>query len=213
MGRQFESNENETPSSGMGGSCCSANQLSSQAKEVIQNAKARAGEEVKSTLQWVEREGVSAVEAQKERFAGVVDRVVSVIDNAADKMEQEGDDTLGLYVRSLSDKVQRTSQYLHEQDVRKITQDLGSFLRRHSEVAIAATLIAGFALGRFLRASGRSAQYGEGDYEAGESGSFGGFGESMESEAEFPGEQPAMAEGPERTSAGQFSGTGTAAPM
>lgn len=219
MGRQFQSNETEPLSSGMGEACGSVNQLSSQAREVIQNAKARAGEEVSATMQWVEREGVGAVEAQKERLAGVVDRLVSVIDCAADKMEQEGDDTLGLYARSLSDKVHRTSQYLHQQDVRQITQNVGSFLRRHSEVVIATTLIAGFVLGRFLKASGREPQYSEPDYDGGE-GRIGGFGANIESGAgssfggsDFESQGPSMSDEPERTNIGQFSGSGSSAPM
>jgi hypothetical protein len=199
----------------MGGSCCSVNQLSSQAKEVIQNAKTRAGAEVNATMQWVEREGVSAVEAQKERLAGVVDRVVSVIDSAAEKMEQEGDDTLGMYVRSLSDKVHRTSQYLHEQGVRQITQDAGSFLRRHSEVVVAATLIGGFAIGRFLKASGRRTEFSEPDYGAGETGEIGGFGENLGAPtgSHFEGQTPSMSDEPEHTNIGQFTGSGSAAPM
>jgi hypothetical protein len=113
-------------------------------------------------------------------------------------------------VRSLSDKVHRASQYLHDQDARQITQSVGSFLRRHSEVVIAATLIAGFALGRFLKASNRSTSFYEPDYGVGETGTIGGFSEAVETEADAANQPIGMQDKPERTGVGQFSGS---APM
>ena len=213
MGRQFQPKETEFPT-GREQTCGSAKHLSSQAKEALHKAKNRAGEEVTATMEWVQREGVGAVEAQKERLAGTIDRVVSMLDCTAEQMEQEGDETLGLYARSLSDKVQRASRYLHEQDVRQIGQSLGSFLRRHSEVVIAGTLIAGFVLGRFLKASGRS-NYSESAYEpeygVGDAGPIGGFGEDVESGADVVQQPEMLPDQPERRDVGEFGRSGAGA--
>lgn len=215
-GRQFQPNETEF-STGVSQSGGSISQLTSQAKQALHKARSRAGEEVGATMEWVEKEGVGAVESQKERLAGAIDRVVSVIDRTADQMEQEGDGTLGMYARSLSDKVHRASQYLHEQDVRRISSDVGSFLRRHSEVVIAATLIAGFAIGRFLKASGRSESGFEPDYEPdygiGETGTIGGFGEDVESGADVAEQPEGVSHYPQRRNAGEFDPSGAGGPI
>lgn len=124
------------------------------------------------------------VSERKDRAAEQVSNFAGSLRDAARKLE-EGDGgatALGRYATTAADQVERVSQYLRDRDLNSFVRDAETFARRHPDVFLGGTFIAGLILARFFKASERRH---EGDYDetawqsagyaAGTTGSYGAY--------------------------------------
>lgn len=152
-----------------------------QAKGLASEAKNEAlgmAEQAKSHVQ-------NLVGERKDRAAEQVSNFAGSLRDAARKLE-EGDGgatALGRYATTAADQVERVSQYLRDRDLNSFVRDAETFARRHPDVFLGGTFIAGLILARFFKASDRR---NEGDYNetawqsagyatAGTTGSYGAY--------------------------------------
>ena len=151
-----------------------------QAKGLASEAKNEAlgmAEQAKSHVQ-------NLVGERKDRAAEQVSNFAGSLRDAARKLE-EGDggaSALGRYATTAADQVERVSQYLRDRDLNSFVRDAETFARRHPDVFLGGTFIAGLILARFFKASERrnEGEYNEAwqtaGYEtAGTTGSYGAY--------------------------------------
>lgn len=152
-----------------------------QAKGLASEAKNEAlgmADQAKSHVQ-------NLVGERKDRAAEQVGNFAGSLRDAARKLE-EGDGgatALGRYATTAADQVDRVSQYLRDRDLNSFVRDAETFARRHPDVFLGGTFIAGLILARFFKASDRR---NEGEYNqawqsagsaetAGTTGSYGAY--------------------------------------
>lgn len=102
----------------------------------------------------------------KDTVAGRISRVASAMRAAGEAM-QDQEAQIANYPLRVADQLERVSTQLRERDVRALLTDIEEFARRRPELFLGAVLVAGVAVGRFLRASspgsnGGRAQLGDG---------------------------------------------------
>lgn len=127
--------------------------IKEQAKGLASEAKNEAlgmAEQAKSHVQ-------NLVGERKDRAAEQVSNFAGSLRDAARKLE-EGDGgatALGRYATTAADQVERVSQYLRDRDLNSFVRDAETFARRHPDVFLGGTFIAGLILARFFKASDR----------------------------------------------------------
>ena len=97
---------------------------------------------------------------RKDRAAEQISNFAGSLREAARKLE-EGDGgatALGRYATTAADQVDRVSQYLRDRDLNSFVRDAETFARRHPDVFLGGTFIAGLVLARFFKASDRRNQ-------------------------------------------------------
>jgi len=100
---------------------------------------------------------------RKDRAAEQISNFAGSLRDAARKLE-EGDGgatALGRYATTAAEQVDRVSQYLRDRDLNSFVRDAETFARRHPDVFLGGTFIAGLVLARFFKASERR---NEGEY-------------------------------------------------
>ncbi len=123
--------------------------LASEAKHEVSGMASQARQHVQNLVG--ERKGRAA--EQLGSFAGS-------LRDAAGKLEDGdgGATALGRYATTAADQVDRVSQYLRDRDVTSFVRDAETFARRHPDVFLGGTFIAGLILARFFKASERRQQ-------------------------------------------------------
>jgi hypothetical protein len=92
-------------------------------------------------------------EEQKQAGADNVGRLGRAIHGAADQLAKELPQAAG-FVHSAADALQRSSSALRERSIEDMVSGFGDFARRQPAAAFAGSVLAGFALARFLKSSG-----------------------------------------------------------
>ena len=100
------------------------------------------------------------VEERKDRAADQLGSFAGSLRGAARKLEDGdgGATALGRYAQTAADQVERVSQYLRDRDLRAFVRDAETFARRHPDVFLGGTFVAGLVLARFFKASERRHQ-------------------------------------------------------
>jgi hypothetical protein len=112
---------------------------------------------------------LGAVEEQKKAGAQQVRGIAQVVRTAADGLEGEIPQAAE-YVRRAAQQIENISDALERRDVGELVGQFQDFARRHPTAFLGATVIAGFALVRFLKTSA--------DRSSSSSAYAGGYGES-----------------------------------
>ena len=95
------------------------------------------------------------VEAADEAKAKGVDQVAGVtraVHGAADELSQELPQAAG-YIHSVADRLESATSALRERSVEDLVSTFNAFARRQPATAFAGSVLAGFALSRFLKSS------------------------------------------------------------
>jgi hypothetical protein len=123
--------------------------LASEAKNEVSGIASQARDHVQNLVG--ERKDIAA--EQLGSFAGS-------LRDAARKLEDGdgGATALGRYAQTAADQVDRVSQYLRDRDINSFVRDAETFARRHPDVFLGGTFIAGLILARFFKASERRHQ-------------------------------------------------------
>lgn len=140
-----------------GGSQGPAAQVKDEAKGLASEAK----NEVMGIAGQARDHVQNLVGERKDRAAEQIGSFASSLRDAAQKL-QDGDGgattALGRYATTAADQVDRLSQYLRDRDLNAFVRDAETFARRHPDVFLGGTFIAGLVLARFFKASERRQQ-------------------------------------------------------
>lgn len=103
-------------------------------------------------------EGRSLMEAQKGRLAEKLGHVGSALEEAAQKLEHEGDPNIARYASAMAGHLHRAGDYIERRDPADFYADADSLARRRPELVFGAMFLAGLSLARFIKASGSRAR-------------------------------------------------------
>jgi len=119
-----------------------ARNLADQAKQQTLNVAHQAKEQVNQV-----------VSERKEQTAQRLGSFAHALHEAATKLDEEDAGGLGRYAHQAADQVDRLSGYLRNQDVTAFLRDTETFARRHPDVFLGTTFLAGLLVARFFKAT------------------------------------------------------------
>ena len=86
------------------------------------------------------RKAVDTIDAQRVPAANALDQTASALHEKSDKA--------GAVAHRAADKIQATADYIREHDLKAITDDVGTLIRRYPAQSLAAAAVAGFLVAR-----------------------------------------------------------------
>lgn len=122
-----------------------------ESEELSHEARERVGEVRDETREYLTR----MAEERKTRTVDFMDRVARAMRRTTDSLEEEDVRSMGRYTDEAAERIERASGYLRDHDVRSVMSSTEDFARRRPEIFFGGLAAAGFAVGRFLRSSGR----------------------------------------------------------
>jgi hypothetical protein len=94
------------------------------------------------------------VSKQKDQAADKLGGVAGALRDVGNRLqEQDGATGVGQYATRAADQVDRLSRYLRDRDLNTFFRDTETFARRHPDVFLGGTFVAGLLLARFLKSS------------------------------------------------------------
>lgn len=102
----------------------------------------------------VKNQARGVAEEQKTVGAERIGSLGKAMHNAADELGREVPGAAG-YIHSAADRLETASSALRERDVDELVNGVSAFMRRQPATTFAGAVLAGFALSRFLKSSGR----------------------------------------------------------
>jgi len=181
-----------------------AKDVAGQAKEQVKDLASQAKEQTVEMAHQATDQVTQLVDQQKQQAAERLGGLAGALHEAAKKLEETDADGFGRYAHRAAEQVERASRYLREKDLQSFVRDTEGFARRHPDLFLGGTLIAGVLLARFLKSSadrrdeswqgGRWVDRGYGYDQGYRSERFGGY-------AETPG-RPYRSEGYPETTGG-----------
>jgi hypothetical protein len=109
-------------------------------------------DELKGVASGVKDEIVETADEAKAKGVDQMAGVSRAVHGAADELSRELPQAAG-YIHSVADKLESTSSALRERSVEDLVSSFSSFARRQPAAAFAGSVLAGFALSRFLKSS------------------------------------------------------------
>ncbi|MFI9772983.1 hypothetical protein ACIHJG_40125 [Streptomyces sp. NPDC052415] len=130
-----------------------------QAKEVAGEARQQAG----SVVQELRVRALDEAEGQTRRAAGVLRQWAHDIAELAENAP--GDSPARSVATQVADRGSRVADYVDKQGAQGVIGDLHSFARRRPGMFLGGALLAGLAVGRLGKVTGKAAQSGDGGKE------------------------------------------------
>ena len=142
------------------------------------------------------------VNRQKDQAADRLGGVANTLRDVGNRLQDEADaGPIGEYASKAAEQIDRLSHYLRDRDVNTFFRDSETFARRHPDVFLGGTFLAGLLLARFLKSSSDRSNFD--GYEGGAYASLGedyryadrsygrsGFdGDDRNAYASYPGER------------------------
>lgn len=173
-----------------------------QAKEQVRNlaedAKRQASQAADQAGDFVS----TMVTRQKDQAADRLGGMANTLRDVGTRLQDEADaGPIGQYASKAAEQIDRLSHYLRDRDLNTFFRDSETFARRHPDVFLGGTFLAGLLLARFLKSSsdrsdfdgyegGAYASLGE-DYRYGDRryGRTGYDGDDNNAYASYPGER------------------------
>lgn len=124
-------------------------------QEVTAEAKAlkeQAVHKAEDVTRQVKRESERFLNDQKRLAAGRVERIGSVMHQAARVLERGDVGTVAQYVDMAAAGATAASKYLEQREVGELVEDVADVVRRHPMATFGAMMIAGLAVARFVKA-------------------------------------------------------------
>lgn len=119
-----------------------ARTLASQAKEETTKVAGQARDQI-----------TQAVSQRKDEAADRLGHLAGALRDTAHQLQEKDADGFGQYAERAAEQVDRLSTYLRDHDLRGFVRDTETFARRHPDVFLGGTFLAGLALARFLKSS------------------------------------------------------------
>jgi hypothetical protein len=115
-------------------------------------------DEAKEAASDAKEEIVEAADEAKAKGVGQIAGVSRAVHSAADELGRELPQAAG-YIHSVADRLESASSALRERGVEDLVSTFNSFARRQPAAAFAGSVLAGFALSRFLKSSAPRAEH------------------------------------------------------
>lgn len=125
-----------------------------QAKEQVRNLADEAKRETSKVAGQASDYVSTLVSRQKDQAADSLGGVAGAIRDVGNRLqEQDQAGGVGQYAMRAADQVDRLSSYLRDRDLNTFFRDTETFARRHPDVFLGGTFLAGLLLARFLKSS------------------------------------------------------------
>ncbi len=125
-----------------------------QAKEQVRNLASEAKRETSKVAGQASDYVSNLVSRQKDQAADSLGGVAGAIRDVGNRLqEQDQAAGVGQYAMRAADQVDRLSSYLRDRDLNTFFRDTETFARRHPDVFLGGTFLAGLLLARFLKSS------------------------------------------------------------
>lgn len=109
----------------------------------MQEAVSDKAKEAKDSVVEYGRQTIDKIDASRGPAASALDQTASVLHEQSDKAATVAHRT--------ADKIQATADYIRQHDLKAMTDDVGSLVRRYPAQSLAAAAVAGFLVARALR--------------------------------------------------------------
>lgn len=150
-------------------------QVKDQVKDLAQQAK-----EGTADLAHQAKSQVNDLVAQgRDQTSQRLQSLASALGDVAQRLEKEDTAGFGGLARRAGEQADRAARYLKEKDMGDLMRDAQGFARRHPDLFLGGSLIAGVLVARFLKSSAERREGEAGGYR-GESGGDGGYGRGRE---------------------------------
>jgi hypothetical protein len=130
--------------------------VAQQAKEQVRNLADDAKRETSRMANQAGDLVQGLVGKQKDQAAEKLGSVAGALRDVGNRLQEQDDAGFGQYAVRAADQVDRLSGYLRERDLNTFFRDTEGFARRHPDVFLGGTFLAGLLLARFLKSSSSS---------------------------------------------------------
>ena len=141
------------PPPNTGGDVTNQQQTEDQNQDLLQHAKQATGEIVNQ----VQQRAGSQIERQKETAASELTQVVNAVRQFGQTLSGEANGPIARYAAEYSDKaaesLERFTNYIREQDPKKLLNDVQYFGRRQPALLLGGAFLLGFAGARLIKSS------------------------------------------------------------
>ena len=124
-----------------------------QAKEQVRNLAEEAKRETSKVANQAGDYVSTLVSRQKDQAADRLGGVAGAIRDVGNRLQEQDTAGVGQYAMRAADQVDRLSNYLRDRDLNTFFRDTETFARRHPDVFLGGTFLAGLLLARFLKSS------------------------------------------------------------
>lgn len=128
-------------------------QAGAQNQDLLQHAKQAGGEIVNQ----VQQQAGSQIERQKETAANELSQVVNAVRQFGQTLSGEANGPIARYAAEYGDKaadsLERLSNYIREQDPKRLLNDVQNFGRRQPALLLGGAFLLGFAGARLIKSS------------------------------------------------------------
>lgn len=132
--------------------------VAQQAKDQVKDLASQAKDQTVEMAHQAQDQVTNLVARQKEQAAERLGGLAGALHDAARQLEQKDADGFGRYAHRAADQVDKASRYLRDKDLPTLVRDTEGFARRHPDLFLGGSLVAGVLLARFLKSS---AEHGE----------------------------------------------------
>lgn len=174
-----------------------AKDAAGQAKEQVKDLASQAKEQTVDLAHQATDQMSQMVDQQKQQAAERLGGLAGALHEAGKQLEEKDKEGFGRYAHRAADQVDRASHYLREKNLQSFVRDTEVWARRHPDLFLGGSLVAGVLLARFLKSSAehRGESVGE---ESGKTGFRPQFGSGLPA----PQARPYRSESYQRTSGG-----------
>ena len=147
---------------------------SQQAKEQAQEAKGKVEGKAQEARREAEQSAEKEAQKRKSQVVSQVSNVAQALHKASEQLREDNQDDLAGYTEQVANRVEQVSDYLDEQGVRGVAQDVEKFARRQPSLFIGGAVALGLVGARFLKSSkpSDSGSNGSSDYNSGNQGRY-----------------------------------------
>jgi hypothetical protein len=96
--------------------------------------------------------GMEQLEGAKSQLAEGAERVASAVDRTADALEEDGENPISGFGRSVASLMRQLAGGLRERDIDDFARELADLARRNPGVFLAGSVALGFGIARFFKA-------------------------------------------------------------
>src|SRR4051794_5085946 len=123
------------------------------AKEQAKNLASQAKDETVKAASQARDQVSQLVSQRKDQAAERLGGLAGALRDTAHKLQEQDADGFGQYADRAAEQVDKLSSYLKDHDLRGFVRDTETFARRHPDLFLGGTFLAGLALARFLKSS------------------------------------------------------------
>ncbi len=132
------------------------NQQTQQVKEQAQQAVQQGQQKVNQVWELGRTQFRGALTGQKERVATGLGDVAQMLTQSATTMRNQGQSGGSVLADSLSQRIAKLSETVHQKEIEEILADTEDFARRQPAVFLTIATLLGVLLARFLKSSGQA---------------------------------------------------------